>query len=167
MSAELPALSVVVPVHDERDNIDPLIDEIVAALRGRWGFEIVYVDDLSRDDTLERLRAAKARVPELRIVRHLSQSGQSTAVRNGVKAARGACSALSRADCSSARSTSAPRSSSESSWSREPTTWPRASSSVWSKSSTLKGSGVPTASRCLTVVRAVWCIGLFRPCGRP
>jgi dolichol-phosphate mannosyltransferase len=81
---------VVVPVHDERDNIDPLIDEIVAALRGRFAFEIVYVDDCSRDDTLERLKAARARAPELRILRHVSQSGQSTAVRNGVKAARGA-----------------------------------------------------------------------------
>ena len=90
MPAETPALSVVVPVHDERDNIDPLIDEIVAALRGRVAFEIVYVDDCSRDDTLERLKAARSRVPELRVVRHLAQSGQSTAVRNGVKAARGA-----------------------------------------------------------------------------
>ncbi len=87
MSPPVPEIAVVVPVHDERDNIDPLIDEIVRALTGRR-FEIVYVDDASRDDTLARLRAAMARVPELRVVRHLSQSGQSTAVRSGVKAAR-------------------------------------------------------------------------------
>ena len=86
----MPDLSVVVPVHNERDNIVPLLGEIAAALRGRCDFEIVYVDDCSRDDTLGVMTAAKTQFPELRILRHLSQSGQSTAVRTGVKAARGA-----------------------------------------------------------------------------
>ena len=86
----MPELSVVVPVHNERDNIVPLLGEIAAALRGRCDFEIVYVDDCSRDDTLSVMTAAKTQFPELRILRHLSQSGQSTAVRTGVKAARGA-----------------------------------------------------------------------------
>jgi dolichol-phosphate mannosyltransferase len=86
----MPDLSVVVPVHNERDNIVPLLTEIAAALRGKTDFEIVYVDDCSRDDTLTVLTAAKAQFPELRVVRHVAQSGQSTAVRNGVKAARGA-----------------------------------------------------------------------------
>jgi len=89
-----PQLSVVVPVFNERDNVAPLVREIVAALRGRapsegGDFEIVYVDDNSRDDTLAVLRALKAEVRELRVVHHVSQSGQSTAVRSGVKAARG------------------------------------------------------------------------------
>ena len=84
-----PALSVVVPVFNEEDNVAPLVDEIVAALRGRIDFEIVYVDDDSKDGTLARLQALKAGVPELRVVRHLRQAGQSTAIRNGVKAARG------------------------------------------------------------------------------
>lgn len=85
-----PELSVVVPVFNERDNVAPLVDEIVAALRGRITFEIVYVDDHSRDDTLAVLKTLQARVPELRVLHHVTQSGQSTAVRNGVKAARGA-----------------------------------------------------------------------------
>lgn len=84
-----PHLSVVVPVFNERDNVTPLINEITAALRGLTSFEIVYVDDCSRDDTLDVLKALKADVPELRVIKHISQSGQSTAVRNGVKAARG------------------------------------------------------------------------------
>ena len=88
-SATLP-LSVVVPVFNERDNIVPLLEEIAAALRGHTAFEIVYVDDASRDDTLAVLQAARARFPELRILRHRAQSGQSTAVWNGVRAARGA-----------------------------------------------------------------------------
>ena len=87
---EVPLLSVVVPVHNEEDNVAPLIEEIVAALRGRIAFEIVYVDDASRDATPEKLRRALDFYPELRALRHASQSGQSTAVRNGVKASRGA-----------------------------------------------------------------------------
>lgn len=85
----MPQLSVVVPVFNERDNVKPLIDEIVAALRGRHDFEIVYVDDCSNDDSLAVLQGLRSQVPELRVIKHISQSGQSTAVRNGVKAARG------------------------------------------------------------------------------
>ena len=86
----MPELSVVVPVFNEQDNITPLLAEIAAALRGKADFEIVYVDDASRDGSVAALAAAKAQYPELRVIGHLSQSGQSTAIRTGVKAARGA-----------------------------------------------------------------------------
>ncbi len=86
----LPQLSVVVPVFNERDNIAPLVGEILAALRGRLPFEIVYVDDQSHDDTLAVLQALRASTPELRVLHHLTRSGQSTAVRTGVQAARAA-----------------------------------------------------------------------------
>ena len=85
----IPELSVVVPVFNEQDNVAPLVREIVAALRGKVAFEIVYVDDHSRDDTLAMLRGLKSEVPELRVLHHAVQSGQSTAIRTGVKAARG------------------------------------------------------------------------------
>jgi dolichol-phosphate mannosyltransferase len=92
---ESPQLSVVVPVFNEQDNVAPLVGEIVAALRGRapdegGDFEIVYVDDHSTDATFDTLRRLKAEVPELRVLRHVTNSGQSTAIRTGVKAARGA-----------------------------------------------------------------------------
>ena len=83
-----PQLSVVVPVYNEQDNVAPLVGEIVAALRGRIGFEMVVVDDHSRDATLERLRDLQAATPELRVLHHVDNSGQSAAIRNGVKAAR-------------------------------------------------------------------------------
>ena len=89
MTATLPQISVVVPVFNEQDNVAPLIHEIVAALRGVVPFEIVYIDDHSRDNTLATLRDLKGQVPELRVLHHVSQSGQSTAIRTGVKAARG------------------------------------------------------------------------------
>lgn len=85
-----PDLSVVVPVFNERDNIAPLVGEIVAALHGRIPFEIIYVDDCSKDDSFTVLSQLMATTPELRVLRHVAQSGQSTAIRNGVKAARGA-----------------------------------------------------------------------------
>lgn len=85
-----PELSIVVPVFNERDNVVPLVTEITAVLRGRVSFEIVYVDDHSRDDTLAVLQHLKASTPELRVLHHVQQSGQSTAVRNGVRQARAA-----------------------------------------------------------------------------
>ncbi len=84
------ALSVIVPVHNERDNVAPLLLEIEAALEPlgvEW--EAVFVDDASADDTLAVLRSLTSGHKRLRVIRHLSQSGQSTAVRSGVKAARG------------------------------------------------------------------------------
>jgi len=85
-----PQLSVVVPVFNERDNVGALLREIVAALRGKVDFEAVFVDDDSKDDTLAQLQSLKAEVPELRVLHHVKQSGQSTAIRTGVKHARGA-----------------------------------------------------------------------------
>jgi len=85
-----PELSVVVPAFNEQGNVGHLVDEIAAALRGRIAFEMVFVNDSSKDGTLAELRDAQKRHPELRVLSHETQSGQSTAVRNGVKAARGA-----------------------------------------------------------------------------
>ncbi len=84
-----PVLSVVVPACNEQGNVVPLVDEIVAALRGDVAFEIVFVDDHSDDATLAELTAAKARVPELRVLTQAARGGQSAAIRAGVKAARG------------------------------------------------------------------------------
>jgi dolichol-phosphate mannosyltransferase len=89
-AADTIELSVVVPVKNESGNIVPLIDEIVAALTPTGvGFEILYVDDGSTDDTPQKLVETQARVPMLRRLRHAESRGQSAAVRSGVLAARG------------------------------------------------------------------------------
>ncbi|WP_084799455.1 glycosyltransferase family 2 protein [Bradyrhizobium sp. Ai1a-2] len=95
-SAELPssdqtavAVSIVVPVRNEAENIAPLIAEIVAALGRRWVYEIIYVDDGSTDATASRIGAAMKERSNLRQLRHTVSSGQSAAVRSGVRAARG------------------------------------------------------------------------------
>lgn len=77
-------------MRNEADNIVPLIDEIVAALDGRWAYEIIYVNDGSTDATADRLAAVMKRRPNLRQLRHAASAGQSAAVRSGVRAARGA-----------------------------------------------------------------------------
>ena len=82
-------LSVVIPVKNEAENLAPLIAEIHAALDGLVQYEIVYVDDGSTDDSAERLARIRRDDPVLRLVRHAKSCGQSTAVRTGVKAARG------------------------------------------------------------------------------
>lgn len=67
----------------------PLIAEIVTALEGRWAYEIIYVNDGSTDATADRLAAIMAQRPNLRQLRHATSSGQSAAVRSGVRAAHG------------------------------------------------------------------------------
>jgi dolichol-phosphate mannosyltransferase len=83
-------LSVVIPVHNEEGNVEPLITEIRAVLDGRFDYEIVYVDDGSSDQTLERLLAAAKSGRRLRVLHHKVCCGQSTALLTGVRASSGA-----------------------------------------------------------------------------
>ncbi|MDT8407305.1 MAG: glycosyltransferase family 2 protein [Methylococcales bacterium] len=81
------ALSVVVPVYNEAENILPLLAEIDTALSA-IEHEIIYVDDGSTDETGQQLDCALQRYAQLRVLRHARRSGQSTALYNGVHAAR-------------------------------------------------------------------------------
>ena len=80
-------ISVVVPVYDEAGAAPGLAREIAAAFAGR-SFEIVFVDDASRDGTGAALRALRSEIPELRVLGHARNSGQSRAIRSGVLSAR-------------------------------------------------------------------------------
>ncbi len=85
--AENIEFSVVVPVMNEEGNAANLAREIASVLDGR-SYEMVFVDDCSRDDTRAELAALKAELPSLRLLGHRTNSGQSRAVRSGVLAAR-------------------------------------------------------------------------------
>ena len=85
--SEAVELSIVVPVHNEEGNAGNLAREIAAALEGR-AFEMVFVDDASTDATLDELVAARSELPQLRILTHRKNSGQSRAIRSGMRAAR-------------------------------------------------------------------------------
>lgn len=82
-------LSVVIPVLNEAGNIEPLLEEIHAVLDAVCEFEVIYVDDGSVDETPDQLDAASSRYPRLRVITHRHPCGQSTALRSGIKAARG------------------------------------------------------------------------------
>ncbi|MGD9799320.1 MAG: glycosyltransferase family 2 protein [Parvularculaceae bacterium] len=82
------AVSVVVPMRDEEGGAAGLVAEIAASLAG-FDFEIIAVDDCSRDGTLKALAGARRSVPQLRVISHGENAGQSRAIRTGVIAARG------------------------------------------------------------------------------
>ena len=88
--ADAVAVSIVVPVRNEADNVAPLVAEIIHALDGRWVYEIIYVNDGSTDATGDRLAGLMKQYRQIRQLRHAVSSGQSAAVRSGVRAARGA-----------------------------------------------------------------------------
>ena len=83
------ALSVVVPVKDEAENVGPLAREIAAAIASVSDSEIIFVDDGSADETSAALTSLKTEISSLRVIRHAANLGQSRAVRTGVRAARG------------------------------------------------------------------------------
>ena len=78
-------ISVVVPVHNEAENIVPLITEIVQAMKGAAAYEVIYVNDGSQDETATVLNQALLDFPTLRVINHDQSCGQSTAVHTGIK----------------------------------------------------------------------------------
>jgi dolichol-phosphate mannosyltransferase len=83
-----PAVSVVVPVHNEAANVAPLVAEIVRALGNELNYEVIFVNDGSTDDTQTELARLTASRPWLRQIKHEFSCGQSAAVRTGVLYAR-------------------------------------------------------------------------------
>ena len=79
-------VSVIVCVYNEENNIAPLISQIENAL-SHLDYEIVYVDDGSRDGTLAELK--KITNPRLRVVEFRRNYGQSAALAAGIEYADG------------------------------------------------------------------------------
>ncbi len=94
-----PRLSIVIPLFNEAENLEPLAAELTAALDGLdFGYEVLFVDDGSSDESpavLARLAAADAR---LRILRQARNLGQSAAFAAGFRHARGELIATLDAD---------------------------------------------------------------------
>ena len=85
MNGHSPAISVVVPLFNEEENVLLLQAELMAALAG-LAFELIFVDDGSVDRTVERIAAS----PQVRMIRFAKNAGQSAAIYVGLQAARGA-----------------------------------------------------------------------------
>ena len=86
----MPDLSVVIPVHNEEDNIRLLIDEVRQSLDDVLDYELIYVNDGSSDSTLGILQEYSAGFQLLRVISHETGVGQSTAIRTGIINARSA-----------------------------------------------------------------------------
>ncbi len=80
-------LSVVIPVYNEEESLPRLLDELHAALTGTGlTYELVLVDDGSRDKSFEVLAAAAAHDPALNVVRFRRNFGQTAALQAGIDA---------------------------------------------------------------------------------
>jgi dolichol-phosphate mannosyltransferase len=82
-----PNLSVVIPAHNEADNIATLLAEVVRAVNGLTA-EIIVVDDGSSDATAAMVEHVGSAIDAVRLVRHGRNAGQSAAMLSGVQAAR-------------------------------------------------------------------------------
>ncbi|CAN5416796.1 glycosyltransferase family 2 protein [soil metagenome] len=79
-----PAISIVIPLYNEAENVPILQREIRSALEG-WSYELILVDDGSSDDTAARVAPSS----EVRLLRFEKNAGQSAAMLAGMRAARG------------------------------------------------------------------------------
>lgn len=82
-------ISVIIPVFNESGNVVPLAAEVVASLgRQPLTFEVVFVDDASTDDTVQRVREVARQDGRIRVLRHARNSGQSAAIWSGIRHTR-------------------------------------------------------------------------------
>jgi len=81
-------VSVIVPVFNEAGNIGLLAKEIASSLQDK-DFELIVVNDFSTDGTLAELKDLRVEIPQLRILSHEKNAGQSRAIRTGAMHAKG------------------------------------------------------------------------------
>jgi dolichol-phosphate mannosyltransferase len=96
MPDDAPAVSVVLPTYNERDNIGPLIDAILVALSA-WEVEAIVVDDDSPDGTWQVVQEKGASDPRVRLIRRIDERGLTSAISTGIANAHGAL--VSWMDC--------------------------------------------------------------------
>jgi glycosyltransferase involved in cell wall biosynthesis len=89
MDKEGPGISVVVPVFDEQDNLRPLYEQITQTLDAGHSYEILFVDDGSRDDSFAVLAELQKADPKVRVIRFRRNFGQTAALSAGFEHARG------------------------------------------------------------------------------
>lgn len=81
----IPAISVIIPFYNEAGNVIPLVEATIHSLKkDNVLFNIILVDDASRDSTYTEILTCTKKYPEVTGIRHLRQKGQSAALRTGV-----------------------------------------------------------------------------------
>ena len=85
-----PKLTVVMPIYNEEESISPLLEGLVAELDGLYdSYEIIAVNDGSRDASQQVLEAAAEHYPQLKIIQFRRNAGQTAALMAGIDHARG------------------------------------------------------------------------------
>ena len=89
MVKRIPGISIVVPVHNEQENVLPLAEEVKEALAACYPYELIFVDDASTDNTHTLLLdSLKKKSLSIKIIKHRHNAGQSAAVLTGVHHAK-------------------------------------------------------------------------------
>jgi glycosyltransferase involved in cell wall biosynthesis len=84
------SLSIVIPAYNETGSLDDVLDEVLAEFDHRAvAFEIIVVDDGSRDDSFELLSSRSLSEPRIKVLRHDRNLGKGSAIRTGLKGATG------------------------------------------------------------------------------
>ncbi len=90
MSADNLFLSVVIPIYNEEENVTPLLAELVPILEKlERDFEVICINDASTDNSLSTLEELKERYPQLKVIQHTVNCGESAATATGFQLARG------------------------------------------------------------------------------
>ena len=89
MNRQGPEVSVVVPLLNEQDNINPLHEQITEALAENYNYEIIYIDDGSNDNSLNLLTQIQKSDPRVRVICFRKNFGQTAALSAGFSHAQG------------------------------------------------------------------------------
>jgi len=99
---ELLAYSIIIPAYNESARVGATLEKVLAHVTHQgWDAEIIAVDDGSRDNTVEIIRAYADKNPRLRLLQNPGNRGKGYSVRNGMLHARGQLLLFSDADLSS------------------------------------------------------------------
>lgn len=92
-------ISVIVPIFNEAENIQALLNRLLPVLKAHCsGYEIIFIDDGSKDDSLVRLHSIGAFTPHLHVISFSRNFGKEVAIAAGIDRARGAAAIILDAD---------------------------------------------------------------------
>jgi glycosyltransferase involved in cell wall biosynthesis len=95
-------LTIVIPTFNERENVEPLIGRLSAALRN-ISWEAIFVDDDSPDGTANLLREIAHKDPQVRVIHRIARRGLASACVEGVLSSSAPCFAFSMLTCNTTR----------------------------------------------------------------
>jgi glycosyltransferase involved in cell wall biosynthesis len=83
-------LSIVIPIYNEEENINPLYSEIISAVNGKYNdFEIIFIDDGSRDGSFQKSKTLNKKDKRVKVINFRRNFGQSNAISAGFDYCKG------------------------------------------------------------------------------